>query len=136
MNQPGRAKVELLTPIFTQRIGPQPGSKPCWERRLRPSHQGTVIVVRHFCDRLGPPPDLMRAREQSLGMKFEGKTGNDLACISAGYPYVANTLSSVLFRQWRLLRRLLSWPKLPSSSALRSSGLGAYRRYLTPGETV
>jgi hypothetical protein len=37
--------------------------------------------------------DLLKSREQSLGMKFEGKTGDDLAWISAGYPYVASTLA-------------------------------------------
>jgi hypothetical protein len=43
---------------------------------------------------------LLRSREQSLGMKFEGKTSDDLAWISSGYPYVANTLARLCCLLW------------------------------------
>lgn len=44
--------------------------------------------------------ELLRSREQSLGMKFEGKTGDELARISSGYPYVANTLARFSCLLW------------------------------------
>jgi len=48
----------------------------------------------------GEVKDLLRSREQLLGMKFDGKTGDDLAWISSGYPYVANTLARLSCLLW------------------------------------
>lgn len=44
--------------------------------------------------------DLLRSRERSLGMKFQGNTSDDLAWISSGYPYVANTLARLSCLLW------------------------------------
>ena len=43
---------------------------------------------------------LLHQREESLGMKFEGKTSDELARISSGYPYVANTLARLSCLLW------------------------------------
>jgi hypothetical protein len=44
--------------------------------------------------------ELLRSREQSLGMKFVDKTADELARISSGYPYVANTLARLSCLLW------------------------------------
>ena len=44
--------------------------------------------------------DLLRSREQSLSMKFGGTTSDDLARISSGYPYIANTLARFSCLLW------------------------------------